>query len=62
MERLDFRKFAEECLRLAGEVQSTEDKSVLLSMAQVWVRIADQDQQVSRLIGEIGPHSRRRYV
>jgi hypothetical protein len=53
MGRLDFRKFAEECLRLADQVQSTEDKSVLLSMAQVWIRIADQDQQVERLIGEI---------
>jgi hypothetical protein len=53
MGRLDFRNFAEECLRLADQVQSTEDKSVLLSMAQVWIRIADQDQQVDRLIGAI---------
>ena len=57
MEPLDFRKFAEECLRLADHVQSIEDKSVLLRMAQVWIRIADHEPQVYRLIGEIGPQS-----
>ena len=54
MEPVDFRKFAKECLRLADQVQSIEDKSVLLGMAQVWIRIADQGQQIYRLIGEIG--------
>jgi len=54
MEPVDFRKFAKECLRLADQVQSSEDKSVLLDMAQVWIRIADQGQQIYRLIGEIG--------
>jgi hypothetical protein len=57
MERVDFRKFAQECLRLADQVQSIEDKSVLLGMAQVWIRIADQGQQIYRLIGEIGSQS-----
>jgi hypothetical protein len=57
MEPMDFRKFAEECLRLADQVQSVEDKSVLLSMAQAWIRIADQGQEVCRLIGEIAPQS-----
>ena len=55
MEPLNFRRFAEECLRLAGQVQSVEDKSVLLSMAQAWIRVADQGEQVYRLIGEIAP-------
>jgi hypothetical protein len=55
MEPSDFRKFAEECLRLADQVQSVEDKSALLSMAQAWIRIADQGQEVCRLIGEIAP-------
>ena len=57
MEPVDFRKFAQECLRLADQVQSIEDKSVLLGMAQVWIRIADQGPQVYRLIGEIGSQS-----
>ncbi len=55
VEPSDFRKFAEECLRLADQVQSVEDKSALLSMAQAWIRIADQGQEVCRLIGEIAP-------
>ena len=57
MEPSDFRKFAEECLRLADQVQSVEDKSALLSMAQAWIRIADQGQEVCRLIGETAPQS-----
>ena len=57
MEPSDFRKFAEECLRLADQVQSVEDKSALLSMAEAWIRIADQGEEVCRLIGEIAPQS-----
>jgi hypothetical protein len=55
MEPMDFRKFAEDCIRLAEHVQSVEDKSVLLSMAQAWIRLADQGHEVYRLIGENGP-------
>ena len=54
MGSLDFQKFAEECLRLADQVQSVEDKSVLLAMAQAWIRLADQGHEVYRLIGENG--------
>jgi hypothetical protein len=45
----EFRGFAKECMRLAEQVQSVEDKAVLLSMAQVWIRLADQGHQVRRL-------------
>ena len=55
MEPMDFRKFAEDCIRLAGRIQSIEDKSVLLSMAQAWIRLADQGHEVYRLIGENDP-------
>ena len=54
---MNFREFAEECRRLADQVQSIDDKSVLLSMAQVWIQLADQEQQVYRLIGESSPQS-----
>jgi hypothetical protein len=50
MGSLDFRKFAEECLRLADQLQSVEDKSVLLAMAQAWIRLADHGSEVMRLI------------
>jgi hypothetical protein len=55
MEPMDFRKFAEDCIRLAEHVQPVEDKSVLLSMAQAWIRLADQGHEVCRLIGENDP-------
>lgn len=55
MEPMDFRKFAEDCVRLAERIQSVEDKSVLLSMAQAWIRLADQGHEVYRLIGENDP-------
>jgi hypothetical protein len=57
MGSLDFQKFAEECLRLADQVQSVEDKSVLLAMAQAWIRLADHGREVIRLIDEHGPQS-----
>ena len=52
---LDFQKFAEQCLRLADRVQSVEDKSVLLDMAQAWIWLADQGAEVIRLIGKNVP-------
>jgi hypothetical protein len=50
-----FRRFASECMRLAEQVQSVEDKAALLSMAQVWIRLADQGHQVRQLIDGDGP-------
>jgi hypothetical protein len=47
---IDFRKFAEECARLAKEAQAIEDKSLLLGMAQAWIRLADQAQSVQALL------------
>ena len=54
-----FRRYAEECLRLAEQVQSIDDKAALLTMAEAWVRLADQGHQVHRLIGENGSRDRR---
>ena len=51
----EFRRFAQECLRLAEHVQSLDDKAVLLSMAQAWIGLAGQGHQTSRSIGENGP-------
>jgi hypothetical protein len=51
-----FRHFAKECLRLAERFQSVDDRAVLLSMAQVWIVLANQAHKVRQLIGEDGPH------
>ena len=49
-----FRHFAEECLRLAERVESVDDKAMLLSMAQAWIQLAHQRDQVGQLIGTDG--------
>ena len=54
-----FRQYADECLRLAEQVQSLDDKAALLTMAHAWIRLADQGHQVNRLIGENGSRDRR---
>ena len=54
-----FRRYAKECLRLAEQVQSLDDKAALLTMAQAWVRLADQGHQVNRPSGENGSRARR---
>jgi hypothetical protein len=50
-----FRRFAQECLRLAEGVQSIADKAMLLNMAQAWIQLAGQGHQTDRLIGGNGP-------
>jgi hypothetical protein len=54
-----FRRYANECLRLAEQVQSLDDKATLLTMAEAWIRLAGQGHQVNRLIGENGSRDRR---
>jgi hypothetical protein len=47
---IDFRKFATECARLAEEVGAIEDKAVLLSMAEVWIQLADKEKSIRALL------------
>jgi hypothetical protein len=49
---IDFRKYAGECVRLAGRVQTDEDKAMLLSMAQAWIRLADEAPRIAALLEE----------
>ena len=54
-----FRRYAKECFRLAEQVQSVDDRAALLTMAEAWVRLADQGYQVNRLTGDNGSRDRR---
>jgi hypothetical protein len=51
---IDFRHFAEECRRLSSQVGPVDDKSILLDMAQWWIRLADREHQVKALLDEDG--------
>jgi hypothetical protein len=41
----DYRKFAEECRRLAKVAKDIEQKRALEQMAEAWLRIAREAQQ-----------------
>ena len=49
MTRPDYRQYALECLRLAGDTNEPSTKAVLIDMAQSWVRLAEQAQRNRRL-------------
>jgi hypothetical protein len=36
-----YQRFAQECMELARTVKDAESRAVLLHMAQVWVRLAE---------------------
>jgi hypothetical protein len=38
----EYRRHASECVRLAQEAQSAGDNSLLLRMAETWLRLAEQ--------------------
>lgn len=41
----DYRKFAEECRRLARRVESEQHKAILEQLAEVWLRLAAAAEQ-----------------
>jgi len=53
MEPIDFQHLAKECRRLADQVPIVEDKAALLRMAQVWICLADEAEQVQSLLDRI---------
>jgi hypothetical protein len=39
----DYRRRARACLLMAGTISSDETRAALVEMAQVWMRLADED-------------------
>jgi hypothetical protein len=44
----DYRRYAEECLRLAQTTDNQQTRASLLQMAQVWLRLAEQAEKASQ--------------
>ena len=49
----EFRDFAQECLRWAGETKSDRHRQVLLEMARTWIQAAVELE--SGAIGAVSP-------
>jgi hypothetical protein len=43
----DFRKRAEECVQLAQLVRTREQRTMLLHIAETWLRLADDDKRTA---------------
>jgi hypothetical protein len=41
----EYRRFAEECLKLASTTKDEKSRATFLQMAQVWLRLAEQSQR-----------------
>jgi hypothetical protein len=37
-----YRRYAAECVRVAQQTDSPSDKALLLGMAEMWIRLAEQ--------------------
>jgi hypothetical protein len=48
----EYRRYAQECARLAGETADLDHRQILVAMARAWVRLAVQgdDADLSDLI------------
>jgi hypothetical protein len=41
----DYRRFAEECLKLGHATENQQTRALFLQMAQVWLRLAEQNEK-----------------
>jgi hypothetical protein len=45
----EYRKHADECMRLVKQMEREEQREMLLSMARTWLKMADErEQQIDR--------------
>jgi len=45
----EYRRQADECLRLAQNTPNPQDKALLLTMAEAWTRFAEQAAKIQNL-------------
>jgi hypothetical protein len=47
----DYRRFAEACLELARQQASPQERAILLQMAYIWSRLAEQAAALAKEAG-----------
>ena len=47
-----FREFSEQCVSLAGEVKTADQKNTLLQMSRAWRDLAEEEERIEKLIQE----------
>ena len=52
-----YRRFARECMEMAGMFMSERARAALVHMAQVWLRLADDKRVDENLEAEAGDES-----
>jgi hypothetical protein len=50
---IEYRRHAENCLRLAEDADSPEAKSFLMMMAAAWHRMAQEQEDTERLVEDV---------
>jgi hypothetical protein len=54
----DFRKLAEECVRMAHTATKPEDRAVLLDIAGRWLKLAAQNDKTAKLAAKVAAMKR----
>ncbi|HZS63404.1 MAG TPA: hypothetical protein VFA53_02745 [Xanthobacteraceae bacterium] len=55
MAAVDFETYYEECLKLAQDARSPEQRILLLQMAQTWRMLAEQSDTIRDLFQHVTP-------
>ena len=50
-----YRQQAEICIRQAERAKTPEHRMILLSMAQTWLRMADEAESINKQIANLDP-------
>jgi hypothetical protein len=48
----DFLSLAAQCFQLVDETRAPDDRTILMNMAQAWLNLAIEEEQVTKLVRE----------
>jgi hypothetical protein len=58
----EYRRHAQECREAASRVHGEEERSILLHIAQIWQRLADQEEVCCRSSAEQAAAQQRQQI